>query len=186
MISYDSLRGGVSVITEKGDITTSFLLIQNADLADSGRYSCSPSNAEAVEIRVHVLNGNVIDFAYTLSFSLSLIDIMCLYTKSQVAGMDHFSASPLLIIVRNISLIIGLLFWWQWWNWWKKFKGNASGRIIFFFFLIIPFSPSLSISLTLFFYPLNLRFQSFSFSCKRDNFATLYIHLFSKHSLSFL
>ena len=57
VISYDSQRGGVSVITEKGDITTSYLLIQNADLADSGRYSCSPSNADVASVRVHVLNG---------------------------------------------------------------------------------------------------------------------------------
>lgn len=57
MISYDSVRGGVSVITEKGDTTTSYLLIQNADLADSGKYSCSPSNADVASVRVHVLNG---------------------------------------------------------------------------------------------------------------------------------
>ncbi|CAG9809685.1 unnamed protein product [Chironomus riparius] len=56
VISYDSMRGGVSVITEKGDITISYLLIQNADLADSGRYSCSPSNADVASVRVHVLN----------------------------------------------------------------------------------------------------------------------------------
>ncbi|XP_067613685.1 uncharacterized protein dpr6 isoform X2 [Eurosta solidaginis] len=57
VINYDSLRGGVSVITEKGDVTTSFLLIQNADLADSGKYSCAPSNADVASVRVHVLNG---------------------------------------------------------------------------------------------------------------------------------
>ncbi|XP_055590731.1 hemicentin-2-like [Uranotaenia lowii] len=57
VISYDSSRGGVSVITEKGDITTSHLLIQNADLDDSGKYSCSPSNADVASVRVHVLNG---------------------------------------------------------------------------------------------------------------------------------
>lgn len=64
VISYDSQRGGVSVITEKGDITTSYLLIQNADLADSGRYSCSPSNADVASVRVHVLNGNLDFFAF--------------------------------------------------------------------------------------------------------------------------
>lgn len=46
------------MITEKGDVTTSYLLIQNADLADSGKYSCSPSNADVASVRVHVLNGN--------------------------------------------------------------------------------------------------------------------------------
>lgn len=59
VINYDSTRGGVSVITEKGDVTTSFLLIQNADLADSGKYSCAPSNADVASVRVHVLNGKL-------------------------------------------------------------------------------------------------------------------------------
>nr|XP_024215764.1 uncharacterized protein LOC106685505 [Halyomorpha halys] len=60
IISYDSARGGVSVITEKGDTTTSFLLIQNANPKDSGRYQCNPSNAQAKSIMVHVLNGREI------------------------------------------------------------------------------------------------------------------------------
>ncbi|XP_077286101.1 zwei Ig domain protein zig-8-like [Arctopsyche grandis] len=57
VISIDSSRGGVSVVTERGDVTTSRLLVQSADLPDSGKYSCSPSNAEVASIRVHVLNG---------------------------------------------------------------------------------------------------------------------------------
>ncbi|XP_068082347.1 zwei Ig domain protein zig-8 [Anabrus simplex] len=57
VISYDSSRGGVSVITEKGEVTTSYLLIQHAELSDSGKYSCSPSNADVASVRVHVLNG---------------------------------------------------------------------------------------------------------------------------------
>ncbi|KAJ9587405.1 hypothetical protein L9F63_019080, partial [Diploptera punctata] len=57
IISYDSPRGGVSVITEKGDTTTSFLLIQKARPSDSGRYQCNPSNAQSKSVMVHVLNG---------------------------------------------------------------------------------------------------------------------------------
>lgn len=57
VISYDSSRGGVSVVTEKGAATTSYLLVQDAAPADSGRYSCAPSNAELATVRVHVLNG---------------------------------------------------------------------------------------------------------------------------------
>ncbi|XP_046399387.1 lachesin-like [Ischnura elegans] len=56
-ISYDSPRGGVSVITEKGDLTTSYLLIQRAKAADSGKYTCSPTNANPKTLNVHVLNG---------------------------------------------------------------------------------------------------------------------------------
>lgn len=58
VLSYDSPRGGVSVITEKGsDVTTSWLLIQAATPSDSGEYKCKPSNANISSIRVHVLNG---------------------------------------------------------------------------------------------------------------------------------
>ena len=39
-ISYSSIRGGVSQITEKGEVTVSFLLIQEARLVDSGQYAC--------------------------------------------------------------------------------------------------------------------------------------------------
>ncbi|XP_014212460.1 uncharacterized protein LOC106642229 [Copidosoma floridanum] len=57
IISYDSSRGGVSVVTEKSDRTTSFLLVQLAQKSDSGRYTCNPSNAQPKSINVHVLNG---------------------------------------------------------------------------------------------------------------------------------
>lgn len=59
-VSYDSSRGGISVITEKSDITTSYLLIQRAKSKDSGVYTCEPSNAKASNITVHILNGNLI------------------------------------------------------------------------------------------------------------------------------
>lgn len=57
IISYDSTRGGVSVLTEKGDSTKSFLLVQQAKSSDSGQYTCNPSNAQPKSITVHVLNG---------------------------------------------------------------------------------------------------------------------------------
>ena len=57
IISYDSPRGGVSVITEKGDVTASFLVVQHAKPSDSGTYSCSPSLGDTVSVNVHVLRG---------------------------------------------------------------------------------------------------------------------------------
>lgn len=59
VINYDTLRGGISIETRRGDVTTSHLLIQHADETNSGRYSCSPSNAIVANIRVHVLNGKI-------------------------------------------------------------------------------------------------------------------------------
>ncbi|XP_065165225.1 protein sidekick-like isoform X6 [Atheta coriaria] len=93
VISYDSNRGGVSVITEKGDVTTSFLLIQHADITDSGKYSCSPSNADVASVRVHVLNGERPAAMQTGSAGLSnssvnvlaLIITLYLYTATYIS-----------------------------------------------------------------------------------------------------
>lgn len=87
VINYDSSRGGVSVITEKGDVTTSFLLIQNADLADSGKYSCAPSNADVASVRVHVLNGKYLvtslhTDSHTHEYTKTPVDNTCMNTRT--------------------------------------------------------------------------------------------------------
>ncbi|KAA0202925.1 hypothetical protein HAZT_HAZT001158 [Hyalella azteca] len=66
IIGYDSPRGGVTVIIEKGDETVCTLLIQRARDTDSGRYDCQPSNAAPAKTTVHVLNGQIDMFAYQL------------------------------------------------------------------------------------------------------------------------
>ena len=53
-ISYSSIRGGISQITEKGDVTASFLLIQEARMEDSGEYLCQASVGNTSTITVHV------------------------------------------------------------------------------------------------------------------------------------
>jgi len=53
-ISYSSIRGGISQITEKGDVTASFLLIQEARMEDSGEYLCQASVGNTSSITVHV------------------------------------------------------------------------------------------------------------------------------------
>lgn len=55
-INFDSPRGGISLVTEKGPVTSSRLLIQKAILKDSGLYTCAPSNAHPNSVRVHILN----------------------------------------------------------------------------------------------------------------------------------
>ncbi|KAK8729881.1 hypothetical protein OTU49_008364, partial [Cherax quadricarinatus] len=56
-IHYDSSRGGVSILTEAGEVTRSALLIQRATRKDSGNYTCQPRGAEPATARVHVLHG---------------------------------------------------------------------------------------------------------------------------------
>lgn len=57
VINFDSPRGGISLVTEKGPVTTSRLLIQKAIPSDTGLYTCDPSNANPASVRVHILNG---------------------------------------------------------------------------------------------------------------------------------
>jgi len=54
-ISYASPRGGISQITEKGDITASFLLIQKASSTDAGLYSCKPSIGNMASVNIHIV-----------------------------------------------------------------------------------------------------------------------------------
>ncbi|XP_076646542.1 zwei Ig domain protein zig-8 [Halictus rubicundus] len=56
IINFDSPRGGISLVTEKGPETTSRLMIQKAVPSDSGIYTCQPSNANPSRIKVHVVN----------------------------------------------------------------------------------------------------------------------------------
>ncbi|XP_049773993.1 zwei Ig domain protein zig-8-like [Schistocerca cancellata] len=59
VINFDSPRGGVSLVTEKGAATTSRLLIQKASAEDTGLYTCAPSNVAPESVRVHVLKGEL-------------------------------------------------------------------------------------------------------------------------------
>ncbi|KAK4314340.1 hypothetical protein Pmani_014372 [Petrolisthes manimaculis] len=61
-IHYDSARGGVSVVTEAGEVTRSALLIQRATANDSGNYTCKPSGAEPATARVHILHELWVEF----------------------------------------------------------------------------------------------------------------------------
>ncbi|XP_032594111.1 zwei Ig domain protein zig-8 [Drosophila grimshawi] len=57
LINFDSPRGGISLVTEKGVLTSSRLLVQKAIQQDSGLYTCSPSNANPTSVRVHIVDG---------------------------------------------------------------------------------------------------------------------------------
>lgn len=67
VINFDSPRGGISLVTEKGPETTSRLMIQKAVPSDSGIYRCEPSNANPSSIKVHVVNGKLKFPTYTHS-----------------------------------------------------------------------------------------------------------------------
>ncbi|XP_020300275.1 zwei Ig domain protein zig-8-like isoform X2 [Pseudomyrmex gracilis] len=55
-INFDLPRGGISLVTEKGPVTSSRLLIQKAIERDSGLYTCSPNNTHPNSVRVHIVD----------------------------------------------------------------------------------------------------------------------------------
>lgn len=58
-INYDSPRGRVAMRTHANEWTTSYLLIHDADINDSGVYICAPTSGSRTSIKVHVfLHGN--------------------------------------------------------------------------------------------------------------------------------
>lgn len=59
IINFDSARGGISLVTEKGLKSVSRLLVQRARGADAGVYACGPNNAPLASTRVHVLSGKL-------------------------------------------------------------------------------------------------------------------------------
>ncbi|XP_042862106.1 uncharacterized protein LOC122247137 [Penaeus japonicus] len=56
LLSYDSPRGGITVVTEHGPTSTSRLLIQKATVSDAGRYTCRPANADPHFLTVHIIH----------------------------------------------------------------------------------------------------------------------------------
>lgn len=73
-INFDSTRGGISLVTEKGIHSSSRLLVQAARTSDAGAYECVPDNAQSASVRVHVLTGMcyicIICFSITFLFFL--------------------------------------------------------------------------------------------------------------------
>ena len=67
IIDYTSVRGGVSVLTNKAEITTSYLIIQKAQIEDGGIYSCENGVVDPAKVKVHVLTGKYLKFYIKLS-----------------------------------------------------------------------------------------------------------------------
>lgn len=91
-IGYDSPRGGVSVVIERGiDKTTSHLLVQKATSKDSGIYKCSPVDTVEASINIHVLRGKNPDAWQT--------------NHSPPTGFSH----PAMVVFLSHQIIICLL-----------------------------------------------------------------------------
>ncbi|XP_059081593.1 zwei Ig domain protein zig-8-like isoform X2 [Tigriopus californicus] len=106
VISYDSPRGGVSVVTEKGESTSSHLLIQRATAKDSGQYKCVPENTVEAAITLHILKGKNPD-AWQTSGGSALTSRSSDSHSSTPSTLEQLT--PLLILEFMLEKLINLL-----------------------------------------------------------------------------
>lgn len=95
----------MSVITEKGETTTSYLLIQRAKKRDSGKYSCTPSNANPYTVNVHILNGNLSTSCYKkekITFFLN--------PGETPAAMQHSGDNSSMMMLPSYSILVFVYF----------------------------------------------------------------------------
>ena len=59
LLNYEQNRGGVSITTDHGQKTSSRLIIENANLKDSGNYTCGAPNTEPASVHVFVSQGKI-------------------------------------------------------------------------------------------------------------------------------
>lgn len=95
VINNESPRGGIRIYTDVNDMTVSYLLIQDADQGDTGKYTCAPSNTPASSIKVHVLNGERTEAMQTGASSSpdikSFLLILFLFTLSSCYNSLNFT-----------------------------------------------------------------------------------------------
>lgn len=89
-ISYTSKRGGVSVVEERGETTTSILLLQNARASDSGTFTCQPEGMESAQVTLHVLDGERPAAMQTNSSSVSTSRLSAIFMVATIATIAVF------------------------------------------------------------------------------------------------
>ena len=95
-------RPGVSLVTDKAEITVVSLIMAGARLNDSGSYLCQPFSRNLTEelplanISVHVIKGANIDQLSGVS-SLDTLSNPLLFTISLMIGMDPTTIGMLIM-----------------------------------------------------------------------------------------
>ncbi|KAL7726660.1 hypothetical protein ACLKA6_017703 [Drosophila palustris] len=107
IVDFDSLRGGISLETEKTEVgTTSRLMLTRASLRDSGNYTCVPNAAMPASVRVHVLTGEQPAAMQTSIASVSsastAIIITCLII-SEVLLIQICNLAQYILVHRSLS-----------------------------------------------------------------------------------
>nr|XP_053640653.1 hemicentin-1-like [Cherax quadricarinatus] len=110
VITYDSERGGVSVLTEKGPRTTTNLFVRGASVKDSGTYSCNPSSAPVAEVLVHVLNGTSVPAQQTRTSKATPSSSRKASSFIELITVQHWTTKRVHILFYKILFVFQGLF----------------------------------------------------------------------------
>ncbi|XP_060661300.1 zwei Ig domain protein zig-8 isoform X1 [Drosophila nasuta] len=107
IVDFDSLRGGISLETEKTDIgTTSRLMLTRASLRDSGNYTCVPNAAMPASVRVHVLTGEqpaAMQTSIASATDVSIVIIIACLIISDILFIRVLNLTQRLTVHRSLS-----------------------------------------------------------------------------------
>jgi len=105
-ISYSSIRGGISQITEKGQVTASYLLIQEARMEDSGEYACHASVGNISSVTVHVFKSQKPEQLVPSAPDPETIVTVASAASNHQTCSTRFALTTLLLLICDISLIL--------------------------------------------------------------------------------
>ncbi|XP_066986885.1 zwei Ig domain protein zig-8-like [Macrobrachium rosenbergii] len=103
-LSYDSPRGGITMVTERGNTTTGYLLMKEARPSDTGNYTCAPSNTSPSDLRLHVLDGELPAAMQTNSASL----VSSKATESSVVLITSLSLLSVAALLERLLEVTGV------------------------------------------------------------------------------
>ncbi|XP_069979860.1 zwei Ig domain protein zig-8-like isoform X1 [Penaeus vannamei] len=93
VINYDNRDSRVSVITDRGAVTKTILLIHDAHDGATGTYSCVPSPSATASVRVHILNAGETpaaiqrNSAISITFPSSILQHLQRYLISSIVSL---------------------------------------------------------------------------------------------------
>lgn len=112
-INFDSTRGGISLVTEKGIHSSSRLLVQSARTSDAGTYQCAPDNAHSATARVHVLTGKFWKLLRLICYFISTFTNTRSFWKSAILSVNTIVETQKILGIDLSTTFFNLIFFYD-------------------------------------------------------------------------
>ncbi|XP_076031986.1 uncharacterized protein LOC143019894 [Oratosquilla oratoria] len=123
VINYDNSDSRVSIITDRGEVTRTYLLIHNAQAQASGEYSCAPSTASPDVVTVHILNGEA-TAAMQTNASSSSNSINNIRSSAHTTSLIQTLVTTVMVMMMLRIVVVTHRWWW----WYGDTRGSTMRR----------------------------------------------------------